>query len=83
MNEQNITMKDILERWHLIVASVVIFALIAFIVSALLPAKYQSDISVIVVQEQASEKVDAFSATKSAEFLSNIFTRVIYTKCTI
>jgi len=79
MNDQNVTMKDILAQWYLIVISIIIFAFIAFIVSVLLPAKYQSDISVIVVQEQASEKVDAFSATKSAEFLSNIFTRVIYT----
>jgi len=76
---KNITIEDIIARRQLIVATMVIFALIAFTVSVVLPAKYQSDISVIVVQEQASEKVDAFSATKSAEFLSNIFTRVIYT----
>jgi capsular polysaccharide biosynthesis protein len=75
----NITFTDIARRWRLIIASVMIFALIAFIISALLPAKYQSDISMIVVQKQSSEKVDAFSATKSAEFLSNIFAQVIYT----
>lgn len=79
MNNEKITMEDITKRWRLIVATTIIFALISFIVSALLPVKYQSDVSVIVVQEQASEKVDAFSATKSAEFLGNIFTRVIYT----
>ncbi len=76
---KNITMKDIIERWQLIIAFVSVFALVAFTASVILPAKYQSDISVIVIQEQANEKVDAFSATKSAEFLSNIFTRVIYT----
>ncbi len=76
---KNITIKDIINRWQLIVAFVGVFAFIAFTVSVILPAKYQSDISVIVIQEQANEKVDAFSATKSAEFLSNIFTRVIYT----
>lgn len=76
---KDITIKDIIKRWQLIVASMSILALIAFTVSVVLPAKYQSDVSVIVIQEQASEKVDAFSATKSAEFLSNIFTRVIYT----
>ncbi len=79
MNNETITIKDIMERWRLIVLSTIVFALLAFIISAMLPAKYQSDISVIVVQKQATEKVDAFSATKSAEFLSNIFTRVIYT----
>ena len=76
---KDITIKDIIKRWQLVVASMSIFALIAFTVSVVLPAKYQSDVSVIVIQEQAGEKVDAFSATKSAEFLSNIFTRVIYT----
>lgn len=75
----NTTVKNIALRWRLIVASMVIFALTAFIISALLPAKYQSDVSMIVVQKQSSEKVDAFSATKSAEFLSNIFSNVIYT----
>lgn len=73
------TIKNLLSQWQMIAAMTVIFALIAFIVSVILPAKYQSDISMIVVQKQATEKVDAFSATKSAEFLSNIFTQAIYT----
>jgi capsular polysaccharide biosynthesis protein len=79
MNEQEITIKYIAHRWRLVIVSIIVFALIAFIISVIMPAKYQSDISMIVVQEQESEKVDAFSATKSAEFLSNIFTRVIHT----
>jgi capsular polysaccharide biosynthesis protein len=78
-NNEKITIKDVLKRWRLILLSMIVFALFAFIISGMLPAKYQSDISVIVVQKQSSEKIDAFSATKSAEFLSNIFTRVIYT----
>jgi capsular polysaccharide biosynthesis protein len=57
----------------------IICALIAFIISALLPAKFQSDIQLIVIQKQGVEKVDAFSATKSAEFLSGIFSEAIYT----
>ncbi len=79
MNKQYPTIKEMTSRWRFILSMTIIFALIAFIVSTLMPTKYQSDISVIVVQEQTSDKVDAFSATKSAEFLSNIFTRVIYT----
>lgn len=75
----NITFKTIMSRWRVIGASIIIFALIGFIVSSLLPAKYQSDISMIVIQKQATEKVDAFSATKSAEFLGNVFMQVIYT----
>ncbi len=79
MNNEIITIKDIMKQWKLILVSTIIFALLAFIIAVTIPAKYQSDISVIVVQKQSSEKIDAFSATKSAEFLSNIFTRVIYT----
>lgn len=75
----NITLHTIVSRWRSIMVSMIICALIAFIVSSLLPAKYQSDISMLVIQKQATEKVDAFSATKSAEFLGNVFTQVIYT----
>ncbi len=75
----NKIVKNSILRWRLIVTSLVICALIAFIISSLLPAKYQSDISMIVIQKQTEEKVDAFSATKSAEFLSNILSNVIYT----
>ena len=75
----NITLVNLIKEWRLIVTSVIVCALIAFIISAILPAKYQSDIQMIVVQKQADDKVDAFSATKSAEFLSNIFAQAIYT----
>lgn len=74
-----ITVQNITLRWRILIVSAVIFALITFIISVLLPAKYQSDISMIVIQKQSTEKIDAFSASKSAEFLSNVFTKVIYT----
>lgn len=75
----HITITDMLLRWRMLLVFTIVFGLIAFIVSALLPAKYQSDIQMIVIQKQADDKVDAFSATKSAEFLSNIFAQAIYT----
>lgn len=52
---------------------------LAFIVTALIPARYRSDLSVLVIQKQSSTKVDAFSAAKSAEFLSDILAKVIET----
>lgn len=75
----HITLHDLLTQWKIIIASAIICALVAFIIAAMLPAKYQSDISMIVIQKQSTEKVDAFSATKSAEFLSNVFTKVVFT----
>jgi capsular polysaccharide biosynthesis protein len=76
---KTITLTEIVRRWRVITTTMVICALVAFIISVMLPAKYQSDIKMIVVQKQVDEKVDAFSATKSAEFLSNIFANAIYT----
>lgn len=78
INEQ-ITIKDFFARWQMICTFMIIFALLALIISLIIPAKFQSDVSLIVVQKQAEDKVDAFSATKSAEFMSNIFKEAIYT----
>ncbi len=72
-------LNNLLDQWKFVVLTIAFFTVLSFTVSAVLPAKYQSDISLIVIQKQSSEKVDAFSATKSAEFLSSILSRVIYT----
>lgn len=50
-----------------------------FTVFAFITPKYESQISVIVIQKQPEDKIDAFSAAKSAEYLSDIFTKAIYT----
>jgi capsular polysaccharide biosynthesis protein len=54
-------------------------ASLVFAVSSLLEPKYRSDMRVLVIQKQPEDKVDAFSAAKSAEYLSDIFSKVIYT----
>lgn len=51
---------------------------LVFAVSAFLTPKYESDMSILVIQKQPEDKVDAFSAAKSAEYLSDIFSKVIY-----
>ncbi len=73
------TTHTILYRWRLFLTCAVIFSLLAFIISVLLPAKYESHVSLIVVQKQEDADVDAYSATKSAEFLSNILSKTVYT----
>lgn len=67
------------ERWQTMLIITMIITAIVFSVSALMTPKYRSDISVIVIQKQASYKVDAFSAAKSAEYLSDILSKAIYT----
>jgi capsular polysaccharide biosynthesis protein len=56
-----------------------VVAAIVFAVSTIVPPKYRSDMSVLVIQKQPEDKVDAFSAAKSAEYLSDIFSKIIYT----
>lgn len=76
-------MKDfkniIKKRWQTMLIITIIITAIVFSISALITPKYRSDISVIVIQKQASYKVDAFSAAKSAEYLSDILSKAIYT----
>jgi len=80
MNNKPVTIKNILKyKWRTVVVSAIITAFVVFVISLMLPIKYSSSVSLLVIQEQANDKVDAFSATKSAEFLSGIFARVIYT----
>jgi capsular polysaccharide biosynthesis protein len=51
-----------------------------FSVSAFIPPKYSSKVRMIIIQHHSSEKVDAFSAAKSAEYLSDIIAKVVYTE---
>jgi capsular polysaccharide biosynthesis protein len=52
---------------------------IFFAISTVFTPEYRSDISMLVIQKQPEDKVDAFSAAKSADYLSDIFSKVIYT----
>lgn len=66
-------------KWQMVVMVPLIVAMVAFIVSAFMVPKYLSEASIIVIQKHDTEKVDAFSAAKSAEYLSDILSKVVYT----
>ena len=68
------------EKWQTIVVIVFLTTALAFSVSAFLPAQYVSEVSILVIQKQTINKVDAFSAAKSAEYLSEILSQVIYSQ---
>lgn len=72
------TGKDILVRWRLIIGLVIIFALVFMIVSLVLPTKYQSDITMIVIQERSTETGEAFGMIRSTEYMSDILAEEIY-----
>lgn len=79
MSENNFFGNRLKKNWKFVFYTALLTAVAAFDVSLLLPIKYQSEASVIVIQKQTSDSVDAFSATKSAEYLSDILLKAIYT----
>jgi capsular polysaccharide biosynthesis protein len=65
-------------HWQTVFLTTFLLTAMVFAVSAFLTPKYESDMSILVIQKQSEDKVDAFSAAKSAEYLSDIFSKVIY-----
>jgi capsular polysaccharide biosynthesis protein len=53
---------------------------ITFTVSIFISPKYSSESKMMIIQDHQSEKVDAFSAAKSAEYLSDIISKVVFTE---
>jgi capsular polysaccharide biosynthesis protein len=71
--------ENLKRNWKLVCYLAFFGAIAIFDISLFLPTKYESEVSVIVIQKQTSDDVDAFSATKSAEYLSGILSKAIYT----
>lgn len=65
-------------HWQTILLVTFFLTASVFAVSAFLTPKYESDMSILVIQKQPEDKIDAYSAAKSAEYLSDIFSKVIY-----
>lgn len=61
-------------RWQAIVYISVLLGAIVFSVSAIKSPKYSSNISVLIIQKYT----DIFSASRSVEYLSDLFSEVIY-----
>jgi capsular polysaccharide biosynthesis protein len=78
MNLREIT-NLILRKKQLLALFSILFGAIFFAVSTVFTPEYRSDISMLVIQRQPEDKVDAFSAAKSADYLSDIFSKIIYT----
>jgi len=72
--------KKIRRKWQTVMILTFIVVAIAFSVSIFMPAKYSSEMKMIIIQNHTSSDVDAFSAAKSAEYLSDILSNVVYTE---
>jgi capsular polysaccharide biosynthesis protein len=68
--------KVLRKEWKFVFVSCFLVAALTFAVSAFLTPKYETKASILVIQKQPTDKVDAFSAAKSAEYLSDIFSKV-------
>ena len=73
-------LKKLKEKWQTAMVLIFMTVAIVFSISIFMPAKYSSETKLIVIQNHQSEKVDAFSAAKSAEYLSDIISKVIFTE---
>ncbi len=67
------------KKWELIVIIPLILGVLTFGISIFLPIKYSSQVTILVIQKQPNDKVDAFSAAKSAEYLGGILSKMLYT----
>lgn len=65
--------------WKFVIFSAFLIAALTFAISAFMTPKYETKASILVIQKQPEDKVDAFSAAKSAEYLSEIFSKIIFT----
>ena len=67
------------KEWKSLFLCSFLLAALTFAVSSFLTPKYETIASILVIQKQPEDKVDAFSAAKSAEYLSDIFSKIIFT----
>lgn len=66
-------------KWQTIVLFVLLFAGLAFVVSVFQPQKYRSEERLLIVQSYGAE-VDPYAVTRSTEFLTGLFTEVMYSE---
>lgn len=66
----------IFKKWQLILYITFVAGSCAFFVSTLIPPKYRSDITILIIQKETNTA----SASRSVEYLSEIFSQVIFTE---
>ncbi|MEA2007278.1 MAG: hypothetical protein U9O20_03920 [Patescibacteria group bacterium] len=64
------------KKWQLIVYVSLILGAITFLVSTVISPKYKSEVSILIVQHN----VDTYSVVRSAGYLGDIFSQVLYTE---
>lgn len=66
------------KQWKLLVTATIVVGVLIFIFSAIEPPKYKTSSTILIIQNQGGS-IDSYTASKSAEQLGNVFTKVIHT----
>ncbi|MBU1167912.1 hypothetical protein KKC60_05935 [Patescibacteria group bacterium] len=64
--------------WYLVVLLIVVSTVLSFGISLFQTPKYLSEVNLLVIQKQGS-KLDAYSAARSAETISGVLSKMVYT----
>ncbi len=67
------------KHWVTLCTTLVAGALLGLVVSAAMPIRYRSTMELLILQRYAFAR-DAYTASKSIEYLSNVFGEVIYSQ---
>lgn len=78
MNQTTIYTRQLSRAWHTIVLFGMAGLLLALVVSFIQPLKYSSSVRLLVLQ-QGSDNLDAFTASRSEERLAENLATIIYT----
>jgi capsular polysaccharide biosynthesis protein len=67
---------NIVRKWQLVLYTSLMLGAVTFFISTAITPKYRSDVTVLIVQKNA----DVLTASQNAEYLSEIFQKVLYTE---
>ncbi|MBL7057854.1 hypothetical protein ISS03_00810 [Patescibacteria group bacterium] len=78
MEQNNLNIWQIITKnWRNIISITLIMCFFASIITIVQPLKYRSTMNLLVIQE-GKESLDYYTSSKSAQYLSDILTQVIY-----
>ncbi len=67
------------KHWKTLLTTAVVGALFGLLVSVAMPVKYQANMQMLILQRYAFAR-DAYTASKSIEYLSNVFGEAVYSQ---
>lgn len=66
-------------QWRIIGVATLVGAVLAFTIVALVPAKFQTDIQILVVQDQRAEKADTSAAMRLTTYFTHVMANAVHT----